>query len=234
MTPSRGPVMQALELGRTLLEWFVSVLSIDWFWSVWLAAVVGVELAITKMIPSVVGSGSSALAVYLCGAGLTSALYATSYELIARGHIDRPATRRKVSARRCPPPPGETMIPGAVGLALATLGAFLFIALARNDMVVLLAGLPLVAITAPLFSLFAFGYTRGEPTIGSFAYRKMPFGLVLFLAIAVVVVVARNLHWMEGDGAVLVSSVAIPAAIVALAFNLYRNWSLRTRAARTC
>ena len=35
------------------------------------------------------------------------------------------------------------------------------------------------------------------------------------------------------DGAVLVSSVAIPAAIVALAFNLYRNWSSKRKAART-
>jgi 4-hydroxybenzoate polyprenyltransferase len=233
MTESRGPVTQALEIGRTAIESFVSVLSIDWFWSVWLASVIGVEIAITKMIPSVVGSGSSAIAVYLCGAGLTSALYATSYELIARRDIDRPATRRKVRARRSPPPPGETMIPGAIGLALATLGAFLFIALARNDMVILLAGLPVVVITAPLFSLFAFGYTRGEPTIGSFAYRKMPWGLVPFLAIAGFVVVARSLHWMEGDGAVLVSSVVIPAAIVALAFNLYRNWSSRKKAART-
>jgi hypothetical protein len=223
-----GRVMQVFEIIRALVEAFVSALSIDWFWSCWLIAVIGVELGITKAIPNVAGSGAFAMAVYLCGAGLTSALYATSYELIARSYVDQPGPRPKARARRSPPPPGETMIPGAIGLALATLGAFLFIALARRDLVILLVGLPVVLITAPLFSLFAFGYTRGEPTIGSFGYRKMPWGLGAFLGLTVFVFVARTLHLMDGDGALSVSFIAIVAAVAALGFNFFRNWRVRS------
>jgi hypothetical protein len=228
MNRVRGRVMQVLELGRALADAFVSALSIDWFWSCWLIAVVGVEIGITKAVPNVAGAAAPAMAVYLCGAGLTSALYATSYELIARRYVDQPGTRAKAGARRSPPPPGETMIPGAIGLALATLGAFLFIALARRDLVILLVGLPVALVTAPLFSLFAFGYTRGEPTIGSFGYRKMPWGLGVFLALTVFVFVARTLHLMDGDGALSISLIATVAAAAALGFNFFRNWRVRS------
>jgi hypothetical protein len=224
-----GRVMQVLELIRALVDAVLSALSIDWFWSVWLMAVVGVEIGITRAVPNLAGAGAYAMAVYLCGAGLTSALYATSYELIARRYVDQPAVQPKRRARSSsPPPPGETMIPGAVGLALATFGAFLFIALARRDLVILVVGLPVVLITAPLFALFAFGYTRGEPTIGSFAYRKMPWGLGAFLALAGFVLAARALHLTDSDDAVSLSIIAGVAAAAALGFNFFRNWRVRS------
>jgi hypothetical protein len=120
------------------------------------------------------------------------------------------------------------MIPGVVGLALATLGAFLLIALARRDLVILVVGLPVVLITAPLFALFAFGYTRGEPTIGSFAYRKMPWGLGAFLALTGFVLAARALHLADSDDAVSLSIIASVAAAAAFGFNFFRNWRVRS------
>jgi hypothetical protein len=228
MNRLRGRVIQVLELVRALVDAFLSALSIDWFWSCWLMAVVGMEIGITKAIPNVAGAGPFGMAVYLCGAGLTSALYATTYELVARSYVDQPGNKPKARARRSPPPPGETMIPGAIGLALAALGAFLFIARARRDLVILLVGLPVALITAPLFSLFAFGYTRGEPTIGSFGYRKMPWGLGAFLVLTVFVFTARTFHLMDGDGALSVSLIATVAAAAALGFNFFRNWRVRS------
>jgi hypothetical protein len=228
MNRIRGRVMQALELVRALVDALLSALSIDWFWSVWLMAVVGVEIGITRAVPNLAGAGAFAMAVYLCSAGLTSALYATSYELIARRYVDQPAARPKRRASSAPPPPGETMIPGVVGLALATFGAFLFIALARRDLVILVVGLPVVLITAPLFALFAFGYTRGEPTIGSFAYRKMPWGLGAFLALTGFVLAARALHLADSDDDVSLSIITSVAAAAALGFNFFRNWRVRS------
>jgi len=227
MNRIRGRAMQALELGRAFVDALLSALSIDWFWSVWLMAVVAVEIGITRAVPNLAGAGAFAMAVYLCGAGLTSALYATSYELIARRYVDQPAARPKRRASSSPPP-GETMIPGVVGLALATFGAFLFIALARRDLVILVVGLPVVLITAPLFALFAFGYTRGEPTIGSFAYRKMPWGLGAFLALTGFVLAARALHLADSDDAVSLSIITSVVAAAALGFNFFRNWRVRS------
>ena len=93
MNRIRSRVMQALELVRALVDALLSALSIDWFWSVWLMAVVGVEIGLTRAVPNLAGAGAFAMAVYLCAAGLTSALYATSYELVARRYVDQPAAR---------------------------------------------------------------------------------------------------------------------------------------------
>jgi hypothetical protein len=218
------------ELGRLAVDVMMAIVGVDWFWSIWLTAVVGVEMGMTVAIRPLAHAGTLGLAVYLAGAGLASAVYAVFYEVVARRPVRADAAAEsRAAARPVARSAGESMIPGAIGLALTVLAIFLFIALARNDLVILVIGLPIVFITAPLFSLFAFGYTRGEPTIGSFAYRKMPWGLVAFVVLAVLVRLARDNHWMSGEGALRVSTVVIVAAGLALAINLYRNWSIRRR-----
>jgi hypothetical protein len=173
-----------------------TILDIDQFWWTWFAAAVG-----TVVVLRLLGgrnfepeAGIAAVPFFLAGIGSVSILYAVAVEM-------RPRRNGR------PPPPiecgpsststtrsrGESMIPGAVGLALAVLSIFLHLAIARSELTILVVGLPLVLVFSPAFALFAFGYLRGEATLGAYGYRTMPFAFGAFAGLAGIVLLVRSL-----------------------------------------
>jgi hypothetical protein len=202
----------------------MAVLAVDLFWSIWLTVVVVTELVlialnVTNMLPSWL----FAAPVYFGAAGAASAVYSVAYEFIAHP----PARKWKADAqKRDVPEPvstGESIIPGAFGTALLTFAVFLNVALYKAQPLIAIVGLPLVFVTAPLFAMFAFGYARGQPDVGGFAYRKMPLGLIGFVGLSLIVLGSDWLNleptWMLG----VVGVIALVGLGINLGINLQRR-----------
>ena len=201
------------------------ILDLDQFWWLWATTVVGVTVGLRVFGggPFAPAAGFAAIPLFLGGIGLTSIVYALVIELLLHREVVEPTdddcTPPRVRSMR---PRGEAMIPAALGLALTVFSIFLGLAIARRELTILVVGLPLVLVFAPTFVLFAFGYWRGEPTVGAFGYRAMPWGFGAFVALAILVLVGRKIGApMAGDGLLLPSVIAV---IVGLAFlaSFYR------------
>ena len=72
--------------------------------------------------------------------------------------------------------------------------------------------------------LFSFGYTRGEPTIGAFGYRVMPWGFAAFLVLAGAVLVERRFRILGSGNGLAVPLLIVVVAGLVCATSLYRAW----------
>jgi hypothetical protein len=199
----------------------MAILGVDWFWSVWLAAVVSAEvLAVYLNLPRLAPSWLYEFPLYIGLAGLTSLVYAIGHEVIAHPPVGKEVAKAQERDRPKPASTGESMVPAGAGLALLTFAIFLDGAIYRGDPLVAVVGLPLVFVTAPFFAMFTFGYVRGQPDVGGFAYRKMPFGLAGFLGASGLVLVSR---WQGWDPSWVLYLAAV-IGIISLGINLGINW----------
>ena len=195
----------------------LSVLGIGFFWTVWLLFVLVSQVLVASLNwTSTFGLADHPVPVYLAAGGVASVIWAAVYELLFRQEVpssaapdDKPRTST-----------GESIIPAAVGLAAIVLAPFLAIALEEKQPAVVIVALPLVLWTAPLFPLFSFGYTRGQPDIGGFAYRKMPLGLIVSGVLAGAIWGMQQLGWWtEG----IIGTALILALVAFLGVNLGIN-----------
>jgi hypothetical protein len=199
----------------------MSVLGIGFFWTVWLLIVLVSQVLVAALNwPSTFGLEDHPVPVYLAVGGVASIIWATVYELVFR----QPVPSSSVPDGKSRTSTGESIIPAAVGLSALVLAPFLAIALEQGQPAVLVVSLPLVLWTAPLFPLFSFGYTRGQPDIGGFAYRKMPFGLIASAALAGGIWLMQQLGWWT-EGIIGSALVLILVAFVGvnLGINLQKG-----------
>jgi hypothetical protein len=183
-------------LWSTAKSFIGRILDIDQFWWIWFSA------------------GIAAIPFFLAGIGVISIVYAVWVELRPPDRdadlpltIDcPPSTSPSVRAR------GESMIPGAVGLALLLFSLFLGLSIERHELTILVVGLPLVLGFAPAFVLFAFGY------------RAMPIAFGTFLGLAGVVLLGRLSGLTRaGDG------LLFPLLVGAIVALLYLGSYIRAR-----
>src|SRR4029079_7650122 len=177
----------------------IAILGIDWFWSGWLAVVAIVELLVAVLgLPDLAPPWLYPVPIYVGAAGVASVAHALLLQIGAhppgRGpaaHAHRRVGDRAAKARRRDDPQpvstGESMIPAGIGNALVILAVFLDAAYFRGDPVIAFVGLPVVFVTAPFFAMFACADIRGQPYVGGFAYRMMPWGLAGFLILSTLV-----------------------------------------------
>lgn len=200
------------------------LVDIDLFWWVWLTAVVGTTLGLRLLGgPFAPEAGFGAIPFFLVGIAAISIVYSLLLE--SQRAADPPVTIDCMPARSTAVRPrGEAMLPAAVGLALFVFAVFLHLSITRRELTILVVGLPLVLVVAPMFVLFAFGYWRGEPTIGAFGYRAMPWGFAAFAALAVAVLIGRRLGVpMLGGGLAFPLFVGAVVLLGCLA-SFYRAW----------
>jgi hypothetical protein len=108
-------------------------------------------------------------------------------------------------------------------MALLTFAVFMDAAFVRRDPVIAFVGLPLVFVTAPFFAMFAFGYIRGQPDVGGFAYRTMPWGLVAFLVLSVLVLAGRQFGWDLRGILVVLGVIGVAVLGVNVGINIQRR-----------
>lgn len=208
------------------------ILDIGPFWWVWLTAVVGVTVGL-RLLGGIFApeTGIAAIPAFLMGIGATSIVYSLLLEFSPRRAVKAPLTIDCLPSE--PPsvrPSGESMIPGAAGLALVVFSIFLHLAIARRELTILVVGLPLALVVAPTFVLFAYGYWRGVPTIGAFGYRAMPWGFAVFLLLAIAVLVGRRFGVpMAGEGLGVPLGIGAIVALGCVA-SFYRAWRRATGA----
>lgn len=202
----------------------IAILSVDWFWSAWLAVVAIVELFVAILgLPNLAPSWLDPAPLYIGAAGLASVVYAIVYEFVAHPPV---GDRAAESQRRDNPQPvstGESVIPAGIGMALLTFAVFMDAAFVKQDPVIAFVGLPLVFVTAPFFAMFTFGYIRGQPDVGGFAYRTMPWGLVAFLVLAVLVLAGRQFGWDLRGILVVLGVIGVAVLGVNVGINIQRR-----------
>jgi hypothetical protein len=202
----------------------IALLGVDWFWSAWLAVVAIVELLVAILgLPDLAPSWLYPVPIYVAAAGVASIVYAIVYEFAAHPPV---GDRAAESQRRDNPQPvstGESVIPAGIGNALVILAVFLDAAFFKGDPVIAFVGLPVVFVTAPFFALFAFGYIRGQPDVGGFAYRTMPWGLVGFLLLSGLVLAGRQLGWDLRGILVVIGIIGVAVLGVNVGINIQRR-----------
>lgn len=202
------------------------ILDVGPFWWVWLTAAVGTTVTL-RLLGGVFApaTGFAAVPFFVVGIGVISVVYSLLLEFWPRRGTTVPPTIdclpvTSPTAR----PRGESMIPGAAGLALIVFSIFLHLSITRRELTILVVGLPLVLVFAPTFVLFAYGYWRGEPTIGAFGYRAMPLGFAVFVALAAAVLLGRRFGVpMAGDGLAFPLAIGAIVGLLCLA-SFYRAW----------
>jgi hypothetical protein len=198
----------------------IAILSIDWFWTCWLAVIVIVDLFVAILgVPALVPVWVYPLPLYVAAAGLASIVYAVVYDVFAHPPVGRQAAEAQLRDSPEPASTGESIIPAGIGNGLVIVAVFMNGAFYMKDPVIAFVGLPLVFLTGPLFAMFAFGYIRGQPDVGGFAYRTMPYGLAAFIGLTLFVLGAR---WLGVEARVIL--IAVGAIGVALfAVNVVLN-----------
>jgi hypothetical protein len=202
----------------------IAVLGVDWFWSLWLAVVALVEviLAVTGL-PNLGPAWLSPAPAYIVSAGVTSVVYAVVYEFVAHPPVSKALADAQRRDKPQPASTGESIIPAGIGLALVTFAVFLDAAIFKQDPVIAFVGLPLVVITAPFFAMFTFGYIRGQPDVGGFAYRTMPWGLAAFLVLTILLLAARQFGWDLRGILVALGVVGVGVLGVNVGINIQRR-----------
>ena len=202
----------------------IAILGIDWFWSLWLAVVALVELILALLgLPDLVPSWLSPAPLYIGAAGVTSVVYAIAYEFVAHPPVGAEAAAAQRRDKPQPASTGESIIPAGIGLALVTFAVFLDAAIVREDPVIAFVGLPMVVVTAPFYAMFTFGYIRGQPDVGGFAYRTMPWGLAAFLVLSILVLTGRQLGWDLRGILVVIGIIGVAVLGVNVGINIQRR-----------
>jgi len=202
----------------------IAILGVDWFWSGWLAVVAIVELLVAVLgLPDLAPRWLYPVPIYVGAAGVASIVYAIVYEFAAHPPV---GDRAAESQRRDNPQPvstGESIIPAGIGNALVILAVFLDAAFSRSDPVIAFVSLPVVFVTAPFFAMFAFGYIRGQPDVGGFAYRTMPWGLAGFLLLSGLVLAGRQFGWDLRGILVVIGIIGVAIIGVNIGINIQRR-----------
>lgn len=202
----------------------IAILGVDWFWSAWFAVVAIVELLVAVLrLPDLAPPWLYPVPIYVGAAGVASIAYAIVYEIVAHPPAGDRAARAQ---RRDSPEPvstGESIIPAGIGNALVILAVFVDAAYFKGDPVIAFVGLPVVFVTAPFFAMFAFGYIRGQPDVGGFAYRTMPWGFAGFLVLAVLVLAGRQFGWDLRGVLVALGVIGVALLGVNIGINIQRR-----------